>query len=84
MGNAQARYKADGYTFSLFDDSIIDRLVEHGLDKGVGVDFPPGYCLVDNLLKEIQAALEHGSKEVFVADSLEDPGRADRRGCREY
>jgi fumarate reductase flavoprotein subunit len=71
VGNAQARYKADGHTFSLFDESIIQRLVERGLDKGVGVDFPPGYRLVD-LRKEIEAALEHGSREVFAADSLED------------
>ena len=71
VGNAQARYKADGYTFSILDDSIIERLTEWGLDKGVGVDFPPGYKLTD-LRKEIQAALDNGSKEVFVADSLED------------
>ena len=71
VGNAQARHKADGHTFSIFDDSIIHRLVERGLDKGVGVDFPPSYRLTD-LHKEIEAALEHGSKEVFAADSLED------------
>jgi fumarate reductase flavoprotein subunit len=71
VGNAQARYKADGYTFSLFDDSIVERLMQRGLDKGVGVDFPPGYRLT-NLLNEIQAAVEHGSREVFVADSLAD------------
>jgi fumarate reductase flavoprotein subunit len=71
VGNAQARYKADGYTFSILDDSIVERLVERGLDKGVGVDFPPGTKLTD-LRKEIQAALDHGSKEEFAADSLEE------------
>jgi fumarate reductase flavoprotein subunit len=71
VGNAQARFKADGYTFSILDDSVIERLTEHGLDKGVGVEFPPGTKLLD-LRKEIQAALDHGSKEVFQADSLED------------
>ena len=71
VGNAQARYKADGYTFSIFDDSIIERLLEWGLDKGVGVDFPPGTKLTD-LRREIQAALDNGSKEVFVADSVEE------------
>jgi len=69
VGNAQARYKADGYTFSVLDDSIIERLLEHGLDKGVGIDFPPGYRLTE-LRKEIDAAIANGSKEVFVADSL--------------
>jgi succinate dehydrogenase/fumarate reductase flavoprotein subunit len=70
VGNAQARYKADGYTFSIFDDSVIERLTSRGLDRGVGVDFPPSYR-VQNLQNEIQAALDHGSQEVFVADSLE-------------
>jgi len=74
VGNAQARFKADGCTFSVFDDSVIERLLERGLDKGVGVDFPPGYRLVE-LRKEIQAALEHGSKEVFMAESLEELAR---------
>lgn len=71
VGNAQARYKGDGYTFSIFDDSIVERLEQHGLDKGVGVDFPPGYRLA-NLRNEIDAALEHGSKEVFAAGSLRE------------
>ncbi len=74
VGNAQARYKADGHTFSIFDDSIIERLLERGLDKGVGVDFPPGYRLTD-LRKEIQAALDNGSQELFVADSIEELAR---------
>ena len=37
----------------------------------MGVDFPPGYKLTD-LRREIQAALDNGSKEVFVADSVEE------------
>lgn len=71
VGNAQARYRADGCTFSIFDDSIIERLEQRGLDKGVGVDFPPGYKLLE-LRKEIQAATDHGSKEVLAAGSLEE------------
>ncbi len=70
VGNAQGRYSRDGYTFSIFDESIIERLTERGLDKGVGVDCPPGYRLTD-LRREIQAAIDNGSKEVFVADSIE-------------
>lgn len=69
LGNAQGRYMKDGYTYSIFDDSIIDRLMTRGLDKGVGMDFPPGYKLA-NLRNEIQAALDHGSAEVFAADSV--------------
>lgn len=71
VGNAQGRYMKDGCTYSIFDDSIIDRLMQHGIDKGVGIDFPPGYKLT-NLRKEIEAALEHGSTEVFAADSIEE------------
>jgi fumarate reductase flavoprotein subunit len=71
LGNAQGRYMKDGYTYSIFDDSIIDRLMTHGLDKGVGMDFPPGYKLA-NLRNEIKAALDHGSTEVFAADSVAD------------
>jgi succinate dehydrogenase/fumarate reductase flavoprotein subunit len=71
VGNAQARYSADGYTFSILDDPIIERLEQHGLDRGVGIDFPPGHRLTD-LRKEIQAALDHGSKDVFAADSPAD------------
>ncbi len=71
VGNAQARYKKHGYTFSILDDSIVQRLMEQGLDKGVGIEYPPGYKLT-NLRKEIQAALDNGSKEVFAADSLEE------------
>ena len=82
VGNAQARYKADGCTFSILDDSIIERLMQHGLDKGVGIDYPPGYRLT-NLRNEIEAALEHGSKEVFAAGSLEDLAGADRHGPRQ-
>ena len=71
VGNAQARYKADGCTFSILDDSIIERLMRHGLDKGVGIEYPPGYRLA-NLRAEIEAALQHGSQEVFAAGSLEE------------
>lgn len=71
VGNAQARYKRDGYTLSLFDDSMIEEWMEHGVIKGMGWDFPPGYKLT-NLRTEIQAAVDNGSKEVFAADSLED------------
>jgi fumarate reductase flavoprotein subunit len=71
LGNAQGRYMNDGCTYSLFDDSIVERLIERGLDKGVSVEIPPGFKLTD-LRREIQAALDNGSTEVFAADSLEE------------
>ena len=79
VGNAQARYKADGCTFSILDDTIIERLMEHGLDKGVGIEYPPGYRLT-NLRTEIEAALQHGNQEVFAAGSLEELAGLDRHG----
>ncbi len=71
LGNAQGRYMKDGCTYSVFDDSIIERLMERGLDKGVSVEIPPGFKLTD-LRREIQAAMDNGSTEVFAADSLEE------------
>ena len=40
------------------------------------MDFPPGFKLT-NLRNEIQAALDHGSNEVFAADSIEELAAAD-------
>jgi fumarate reductase flavoprotein subunit len=69
-GNANARLSSDGFTFSLFDDSIIERLLERGIDRSLGLMFLQGYRPT-NVRKEMHAALSAGSKEVFVADSLE-------------
>lgn len=70
VGNANARYRMDGYTWSLFDDSMLARMLERGIDNNVGVDFLPGFKPV-NVRKEIEAALASGSSEVFAADSIE-------------
>jgi fumarate reductase flavoprotein subunit len=69
-GNVNARWSSDGFTYSLFDDSIIDRLLERGIDRNLGLMFLAGHKPV-NFRKELQAALSAGSDEVFVADSLE-------------
>jgi fumarate reductase flavoprotein subunit len=69
VGNSNARSKA-GYTFSIFDDSIIQHLIENGIDKNCKVDNPPGSRPLD-LYKEIKAVLERGSTEVMAADTIE-------------
>ena len=69
-GNANARYK-EGYTFSIFDDSVIRRLMEEGLDKNAGMDNLPG-SKPANLDKELRAELEKGTTEIFEADSIEE------------
>ena len=74
-GNVNARLSGDGFTFSLFDDSIIDGLLEHGIERSLGLMFLQGYRPA-NVRKEMQAALSGGSKEVFVADSLEALARS--------
>jgi fumarate reductase flavoprotein subunit len=70
VGNANARFK-EGYTFSIFDDSVIERLMDRGVDRGVAVENPPGTKPV-NIRTELNAALERGSDDVFAADSLEE------------
>jgi fumarate reductase flavoprotein subunit len=70
VGNANARYK-EGYTYSLFDESIKNLLIEKGIDRGIGMDNPPGTRPVD-FDKELSIALEKGTKEIFVADSIEE------------
>ena len=70
MGNAAGRYK-EGYTYRLFDDSILQILMEKGIEKQVGMDNPVGTRPVD-FDKELKAAEERGSSEVFVAGSIEE------------
>ena len=85
VGNAQARYKADGYTFSIFDDSIIERLAEQGLDKGVGVDFPPGYKLTGVCAKRSRPLSTTAARTCsWPIRSRSWPGRSTptRRCCR--
>jgi fumarate reductase flavoprotein subunit len=70
VGNAAAKFK-EGFTYSLFNDSIVQRMLERGIDKGVVVGVPPASKPTD-FYREIKAALERGSKEVFMADSVEE------------
>ncbi len=70
VGNANARFK-EGYTFSIFDDSVIERLLTRGVDRGIAIENPPGTKPVD-IRRELNAALERGSTDVFAADSLEE------------
>jgi succinate dehydrogenase/fumarate reductase flavoprotein subunit len=69
-GNVNARLSSDGFTFSLFDDAIIEGLIERGIDRNLGPMFMAGYRPV-NVRKEMLAAISGGSKEVFMADSVE-------------
>jgi len=70
MGNANARYK-EGYTFSIFDDSIKQRLLERGIDRYVGWKNLPGTRLT-GMDEAINDVIEKGTTEVFKADSVEE------------
>lgn len=69
-GNANARFSDDGFTFSVFDDSILERVLANGVDRGLSVHTPPGYK-PENVSTELEAAVGAGSTEVFAADSVE-------------
>jgi fumarate reductase flavoprotein subunit len=69
VGNANAKFK-EGFTWSIFDEAIIKRMLERGIDKNVAIDSMPG-SKPTGIYREIQAAIEKKSTEVFEADSLE-------------
>ena len=73
-GNANARCDRDGFTFSVFDESILERVLEDGVDRGLSIDLPPG-SKPNNVRKELAAATRSGSTEVFAADSVEELAR---------
>jgi len=70
VGNMNAKFK-EGYTYSLFDSSILERLKQEGLDKSVNARTPPSSRLT-NFDKELEILFEKGNKDVFVADSVEE------------
>jgi fumarate reductase flavoprotein subunit len=70
VGNVNAKYK-EGYTVSLFDDSIKQRMMERGIDKCVNVRTPSGSKPL-NFDKELRILFEKGNTDVFVADSVEE------------
>jgi fumarate reductase flavoprotein subunit len=70
VGNANARQIGD-YTFSIFDTSIKQRLIEYGTTKAMILAFPPGSRTTE-LDRELEAAVKSGSTEVFKADSIKE------------
>lgn len=69
-GNANARHK-EGYTYSIFDTSVVKRMAEEGLDKGITPESYPAQKVID-FDKDLQAALESETAEIFEADSIEE------------
>ncbi len=73
VGNANARHR-EGYTYSIFDETIKDHFIEHGIDKGQGQDNPSGTRPV-NFDKELVNALKEGSTDLCRASSVEELAR---------
>jgi fumarate reductase flavoprotein subunit len=69
VGNANSKFK-EGYSWSIFDDGIIKRMLERGVDKNVAIDSMPGTKPTD-INREIKAAVDRKSTEVCEADSIE-------------
>ncbi len=69
VGNANARYK-EGYTYTIFDETAIKRYLEKGIDKNVSINSLPGSKPAD-FYRELNAALEKKTTEIFEADSVE-------------
>lgn len=69
LGNISARYK-EGYTFSIFDDSILQRLQTNGMIRNVHPQYPPGTWPpeFDQTFKHV---LDNAKGEVFSADTID-------------
>jgi fumarate reductase flavoprotein subunit len=70
VGNVNAKF-SEGYTYSIFDTSILERLKTEGVDKSVNVHTPPGTRLT-NFNRELEILLEEGNTDVSIADSIEE------------
>jgi fumarate reductase flavoprotein subunit len=70
VGNVNAKYK-EGYTYSLFDDSVLQRLIKKGIDKSVNVRTLSGSKPL-NFEKELNILFEKGNTDVFVANSVQE------------
>ncbi len=69
-GNANVRHK-EGYTYSMFDDSIVRRIMEQGIDKGITPESYPGDRPA-NFDNDLRAAIQNAPTEVFEGNSVEE------------
>jgi len=72
MVSANAIYRQDGhYVWSIWDEDTINYYKTKGLDTGLGVIVKAG-TKISNTVKEIEDCIKAGSKNVAMADSLEE------------
>ncbi|MBN1631824.1 MAG: FAD-dependent oxidoreductase [Thermoleophilia bacterium] len=70
-GNANLRAAVGGYTFSLFDDSVVEHVLAAGVERALTPEKPPGYKPVD-FYRELEAIMSTGTGEIFRAGSVEE------------
>jgi fumarate reductase flavoprotein subunit len=70
VGNVNAKYK-EGFTYSICTDDIVKRMQEKGIDKSPAMASMPGSKPAD-FYRELNAALEHKTTELFTADTVEE------------
>ncbi len=68
VGNVNVRTK-EAFSYTIFDEAAIQRMMEKGVDKNANVSTLPGTKLTD-IRRELKASLDRGSSEVFAADSV--------------
>jgi fumarate reductase flavoprotein subunit len=68
-GNALVRQKGR-YSYSIFDESARQYWREKGVDLGAGFRVLPGTPI--DIDADLKAVMERGSRDVFVADTLEE------------
>jgi fumarate reductase flavoprotein subunit len=70
VGNANAG-QTQRITYSVFDSAIKQHLIEKGTDKAMIMDSPPG-SKVPGLERELDAAIQRSSTEIFVGDTIQE------------
>ena len=70
VGNVAAKYK-EGYTYSIFNDAAVQRMLTRGIDKNVVIGVPPGSKPGD-FYRNINTALDRGTSEIFAAETVEE------------
>jgi len=69
-GNAIARQK-DKTAFLILDETTVQYMEKKGIDHGLGAGIPPTTKIVD-LNAQIKRCMDHGNKNLFLADSLNE------------
>jgi fumarate reductase flavoprotein subunit len=70
VGNASAKCPG-GFSWRVFDTSIVERIKTTGIDKNLGQEKPPG-TPIPTIEEDIKANLENNADEVVAADSIEE------------